>query len=55
MESFVNRQKELRILDDRYGSGKAEFLVVTGRRRVGKTSVLAQLRANIRESIFWVI
>ncbi|MEZ4710004.1 MAG: ATP-binding protein [Caldilineaceae bacterium] len=53
MESFVNRQKELRILTDRYDSGKAEFLVVTGRRRVGKTSVLAQF-ARQHQGIYFL-
>jgi len=39
---FVNRTKELSQLEERYGSNKAEFIVVYGRRRVGKTVLLKQ-------------
>ncbi len=37
---FVNRQEELSILEEHYGSGKAELIVLYGRRRVGKTELL---------------
>ena len=37
---FVNRVEELRVLEDRYASGKAEFAVIYGRRRVGKTALI---------------
>ena len=39
---FVNRTKELSQLEARYNSNKAEFVVVYGRRRVGKTVLLKQ-------------
>jgi len=38
---FVNRTTELELLEKRYASGKAEFFVLYGRRRVGKTELLA--------------
>jgi len=41
-EMFVNRTKELSQLEGRYNSNKAEFVVVYGRRRVGKTVLLKQ-------------
>ena len=37
---FVNRRPELDALETRYASGRAEFVIVTGRRRVGKTALL---------------
>jgi hypothetical protein len=40
---FVNRENELRILDERFKSGKAEFLVVYGRRRIGKTELIKKM------------
>ena len=43
---FVNREQELQWLTDRYGSGRAEFIVLTGRRRVGKTALLAEFAAG---------
>lgn len=38
---FVDRERELEALESRHGSGRAEFVLVTGRRRVGKTALLA--------------
>ena len=35
---FIGRQKELSLMDNLAGSGKFEFLVLYGRRRVGKTA-----------------
>lgn len=37
---FYCRQKELKILSKRYDSDKFEFVVVYGRRRIGKTALL---------------
>jgi uncharacterized protein len=39
---FIGREKELEILEERYRSPKAEFFVLYGRRRVGKTELLKQ-------------
>ncbi|MBM3677957.1 MAG: ATP-binding protein, partial [Actinobacteria bacterium] len=38
---FINREDELRALERRSQSGRGEFLVVWGRRRVGKTELLS--------------
>lgn len=37
---FVNRNQELTALENRYKSGEAEFVILYGRRRVGKTELL---------------
>ncbi len=39
---FVGRTSELNLLDELYASHKAEFLVLYGRRRVGKTRLLTE-------------
>lgn len=39
---FVNRQKELKILNDRYAKNKSEMIIIYGRRRVGKTELIRQ-------------
>lgn len=39
---FVNRERELALLEERYASGRAELFVLYGRRRVGKTELLTQ-------------
>jgi AAA+ ATPase superfamily predicted ATPase len=57
---FLNRARELAWLNDCYGSGKAELLVLYGRRRVGKSALLSEscqgkphvyfLASQVRES-----
>lgn len=37
---FIGRERELEILDRLYRSGKFEFTVIYGRRRVGKTALI---------------
>ncbi|OQX93617.1 MAG: hypothetical protein B6I17_02055 [Tenericutes bacterium 4572_104] len=39
---FVGRQKELDYINDKYLSSKAEFIVLYGRRRIGKTEILRE-------------
>lgn len=43
---FIDRKKELKILGDRFGSGRAEFLVIYGRRRIGKTELVKRIIAE---------
>jgi AAA+ ATPase superfamily predicted ATPase len=52
---FVGRTSELKLLDDLYASSKSEFLVLYGRRRVGKTRLLTEwLIAREIKPIFFV-
>ena len=39
---FIGREKELASLEQLYASGKFEFAVIYGRRRVGKTALISQ-------------
>jgi len=50
---FVNRTSELRLLEQRYASDQAELFVLYGRRRVGKTELLARFCEGKRH-IFYV-
>jgi uncharacterized protein len=45
---FLNRVTELRLLDDRWKSGRAELMVLYGRRRVGKTELLVRVAEDRR-------
>ena len=45
---FLNRQEELSMLRQRIDSGQPEFLVVYGRRRIGKTELLTYLASGVR-------
>lgn len=50
---FINRTTELELLEKLYASGRAELFVLYGRRRVGKTELLARFCEGKR-SIFFV-
>jgi len=39
---FINREKELQFLEERYLSKKPEFIIIYGKRRVGKTELIKQ-------------
>ncbi len=49
---FLNRVDEVTLLRQRLGGSRAEFLVVYGRRRVGKTELLTQLASEVRSFYF---
>ena len=49
---FIGRERELRSLEGLYASGKFEFAVVYGRRRVGKTALLTQFIQDKRAIYF---
>ena len=50
---FINRNVELELLEKRFASDSAEFFVLYGRRRVGKTELLAHFCEGKR-AIFYV-
>ncbi len=39
---FINRDQELEYLNSRYESGKPEFIIIYGRRRIGKTRLITE-------------
>ena len=43
MEQIIGRKKEIEQLTAYYHSGKAEFVAVYGRRRIGKTDLVRNL------------
>ena len=49
---FIGRENELALLQDLYNSRNFEFLVVYGRRRVGKTALLSHFSRN-KNAIFF--
>src|SRR5574339_157374 len=52
---FFGRQQELQELDRLWGSFKTEFLILYGRRRVGKTALLAEwIRRTENRALYWV-
>lgn len=49
---FVNRKDELAALEERWQSGRAEYFVLYGRRRVGKSSLLLRFGETHRQLYF---
>jgi len=45
-QKFVNREHELEFLESRYQSSSPEFIVIYGRRRVGKTELMLKFLEN---------
>lgn len=53
--AFVGRSRELETLERLWTSSRATFLILYGRRRVGKTRLLAQwLEAHADDGFYWV-
>ena len=46
MSVFINRQRELLILNQRFGRLRAEFVVIYGRRRIGISELIDQFINN---------
>ena len=57
MQRFVDRREELAWLSSRWGSGRAELLLVYGRRRVGKTRLLREwvTRSGLRDRVLYFV
>jgi AAA+ ATPase superfamily predicted ATPase len=54
MESFVDREKELDFLAERFGSDSFELILLYGRRRVGKTELVKKASED-RDSIYHLV
>ncbi len=52
---FFGREREMEELDRLWASSKEEFLILYGRRRVGKTALLAEwIRRTGNRALYWV-
>lgn len=49
---FIGRESELSFLESRYSSNNAEFIIIYGRRRVGKTETVKEFCKG-KEHIFY--
>lgn len=52
-ERFVDRESELATLRERFESDHAEFLVVYGRRRVGKSALVREAVSERDDAVYW--
>ncbi|RLE99010.1 MAG: hypothetical protein DRJ63_06545 [Thermoprotei archaeon] len=51
---FVNREEELKSLEEVYSSGKSALVIIYGRRRIGKTFLINFFARN-RDSIYLIV
>lgn len=51
MDTLIGRNEEIREINELYDSGKAEFLAVYGRRRVGKTYLIKEVLGSKRMNL----
>lgn len=52
---FLDRQRELELLSNLWNSKNAEFLILYGRRRVGKTALLTEwIQRTSKRCLYWV-
>ena len=52
---FVSREMELALLDDLYRRAGAQFLILYGRRRIGKTALITQWGGDIEGPyLYWM-
>ena len=50
---FIGREHELAALNKLYASDKFEFVVIYGRRRVGKTALISQFIDDKKRHLFY--
>src|SRR6056297_4323821 len=53
MSMFVNRERELEFLEEEYKTERASFVVIYGRRRVGKTTLIKEFISD-KPSVFFL-
>ena len=46
MEKFVDREKELEFLNSEYAKKESSLVIIYGRRRIGKTSLIKEFEKN---------
>jgi len=52
IQLFVDREEELQFLEDKFNSGSSELVVIYGRRRIGKTELVARFMRGKRAVYF---
>ena len=52
---IIGRSRELQVLDDLWSADQAQFLILYGRRRVGKTTLLTHwIKQSPKRAFYWV-
>ena len=54
MKKFVNRTEELKTLEKQYKSNDSSLVVVYGRRRVGKTSLINEFLKRHKDTLYFL-
>lgn len=51
IQQFIDRERELEFLEEKYNEDKAQFIILYGRRRIGKTELVKQFIKD-KEAIY---
>ncbi|MFH1323575.1 MAG: ATP-binding protein [Methanobacteriota archaeon] len=51
---FINRESELNHLEEEYSKDAARFVVLYGRRRIGKTALIEEFGKNKKDFIYYL-
>lgn len=51
---FIGRKKQLKFLEDKYKKGKFEFIVIRGRRRIGKSTLIKEFCKKKNDVIIYL-
>ena len=54
MQKFVHRTKELESLEKQYNSSSSSLVIVYGRRRIGKTALIAEFLKSHKDSVYFL-
>ena len=53
MEKFIDREQELDTLQSEYERNEASLVILYGRRRVGKTTLISEFIQDKKALFFW--
>jgi len=54
IQLFIDREEELQFLEERFKSGSPELVVMYGRRRIGKTELVARFMEG-KASVYFLV
>lgn len=54
MKKFINRVQELQTLENQYNMSSSSLVILYGRRRVGKTSLISEFLKNHKDNIYFI-
>ena len=54
MDKFINRIQEMKTLEEQYNMSSSSMVILYGRRRVGKTSLISEFLKKHNDNIYFL-